>query len=228
MENSIFVNMAIRATNISKTIGQVNILKDVSIEITPGEVVAICGPSGAGKTTLLQILGTLDQQDTGKVELLNTDTKSLSDKKLSSFRNQHIGFVFQYHRLLPEFTGLENILLPTWINKEKKWAKKEEAEKLTDFLGIAHCLNKKPHEMSGGECQRVAIARALINKPSIIMADEPSGSLDTENALQLHELFLSLRKEFNLTFLIVTHNKQLAEMSDRIIQMQNGQVIKGS
>ena len=225
MENSIFVNMAIQAINISKSIGQVDILKEVSLEINAGEVVAICGPSGAGKTTLLQILGTLDQQDLGEVKLLDTNTNQLTDKKLSEFRNQHIGFVFQYHRLLPEFTALENILLPTWINKQKKWAKKQEAEKLAEFLGIAHCLEKKPNEMSGGECQRVAIARALINKPSIIMADEPSGSLDTENALQLHELFLSLRKEFNLTFLIVTHNKQLAEMSDRIIQMQNGQVI---
>ncbi|MGZ3863216.1 MAG: ABC transporter ATP-binding protein [Bacteroidia bacterium] len=215
----------IRAENLNKHYGNLHVLKNISLEIKPAEVVAIVGASGAGKTTLLQLLGTLDLPDEGKIFIDGTDVSSLSSKKLSAFRNKHIGFVFQFHHLLPEFTALENICLPAFIAGTSKKAAEERAMKLLELLGVSQRADHKPNELSGGEQQRVAVARALINSPSIILADEPSGNLDSNNAQELHKLFFDLRKELNQTFIIVTHNNELANMSDRKLLMQDGKIM---
>ena len=216
---------AIHLSSVNKKFGPVEVLHQISLEVQYGEVVAICGPSGAGKTTLLQIMGTLESPDSGEVEVLGTAVHTLSDRKLARFRNTHLGFVFQFHRLLPEFTALENVTLPAWIAEGRTSPQNNRAMELLDHLGVAHCADKKPGQMSGGENQRVAVARALMNRPSIILADEPSGSLDTDNAEHLHDLFVQLRDELKLTFVIVTHNRELARRSDRIIAMEDGGLV---
>lgn len=214
--------------NIYKSYENVDVLKGVNLEIQKGEIVAIVGPSGAGKTTLLQILGTLDSPNTkNDYELLinNVSPKDLSDKRISEFRSKNIGFIFQFHQLLPEFTALENICIPAYINKISKKEANKKAEELLDFLNLSHRKNHKPNQLSGGEQQRVAIARALINNPSVILADEPSGNLDTESAKNLHELFFTLRDKFGQTFVLVTHNEDLANMADRKLTMIDGKII---
>ncbi len=213
------------ATNIQKKYGQLHVLKGVDINISKGEIVSIVGSSGAGKSTLLHILGTLDNADAGQIILNNERVDKLSGKKLAAFRNRQIGFVFQFHHLLPEFTALENVCIPGWIAGGKKAAVQARAEELLKTLGLANRLENKPQQLSGGEQQRVAVARALINNPSIVMADEPTGNLDSTNAKELHELFIDLRKQFKQTFLIVTHNEELAKMSDRIVHMKDGKII---
>ena len=213
------------ATNIQKKYGQLQVLKGVDINISKGEIVSIVGSSGAGKSTLLHILGTLDNADAGQIILNNERVDKLSGKKLAAFRNRQIGFVFQFHHLLPEFTALENVCIPGWIAGGKKAAVEARAEQLLKTLGLINRLENKPQQLSGGEQQRVAVARALINNPSIVMADEPTGNLDSTNAKELHELFIDLRKQFNQTFLIVTHNEELAKMSDRIVHMKDGKII---
>lgn len=215
----------VTAKHISKSYGDLTVLKDVSLDIQKGEVVSIVGPSGAGKTTLLQILGTLDTPDVTENTFLKINEESLhrlSPKELSQFRNKHIGFIFQFHQLLPEFTALENVCIPAYIAKKSKAEAEERAKELLDFLGLSHRYHHKPNELSGGEQQRVAVARALINKPSLILADEPSGNLDTESAENLHELFFKLRDEFGQTLVIVTHNEELANMADRKLTMVDG------
>jgi lipoprotein-releasing system ATP-binding protein len=214
--------------NIHKYYGDVQVLKGLNLHIKKGEIVAIVGPSGAGKTTLLQILGTLDKPlKEEKFELLinNISLKSLSDKNLSEFRNNHIGFIFQFHQLLPEFTALENVCIPAYIGKKNKKETEIRAKELLEFLGLSHRINHKPNELSGGEQQRVAVARALINNPAVILADEPSGNLDSESAKNLHELFFKLRDEFGQTFVLVTHNEELANMTDRKLTMKDGKII---
>jgi len=211
--------------NIHKRFGPVQVLKGVDINVQKAEVVSIAGPSGSGKSTLLHILGTLDRPDTGTVSMNNTELIALSPKKLAAFRNKHIGFVFQFHHLLPEFTAVENVCIPGWLAGRKKNEVKEEAMKLLQLLGLSHRVENKPNQLSGGEQQRVAVARALINRPDIIMADEPTGNLDSANAKELHQLFFDLRKQFNQTFLIVTHNEELAQLSDRILHMKDGKII---
>ncbi|WP_445756502.1 ABC transporter ATP-binding protein [Polaribacter sp.] len=216
------------AENIHKYYGDVEVLKGVNLHIKKGEIVAIVGPSGAGKTTLLQILGTLDQpkkQTEFKLTVNQTSLKNLSDKQLSEFRNKHIGFIFQFHQLLPEFTALENVCIPAFIAKKSKKEAENEAKKILDFLGLSHRLQHKPNELSGGEQQRVAVARALINNPNVILADEPSGNLDSESAKNLHELFFKLRDEFGQTFVLVTHNEELASMADRKLIMIDGKIL---
>jgi len=215
----------ITGKNIHKRYGTVEVLKGVDVEINKGEVVAIVGPSGSGKSTLLHILGTLDVADTGAVEMNNTQISSLSGKKLAAFRNKHIGFVFQFHHLLPEFSALENVCIPGWLAGRNKAEVKKEAERLLTMLGLSLRTENKPNQLSGGEQQRVAVARALINKPDIIFADEPTGNLDSANAKELHQLFFDLRREFNQTFLIVTHNEELARLSDRVLYMKDGKII---
>ncbi|MGK2863525.1 MAG: ABC transporter ATP-binding protein [Chitinophagaceae bacterium] len=215
----------ISGKNIHKKYGVVEVLKGVDIEIQKGEVASIVGPSGSGKSTLLHILGTLDKQDKGTVSMNNVPIDSLNEKKLSAFRNKHIGFVFQFHHLLPEFTALENVCIPGWLAGRKKSEVKAEAVKLLTMIGLSERMENKPNELSGGEQQRVAVARALINKPDIIMADEPTGNLDSVNAKELHQLFFDLRKQFNQTFLIVTHNEELAQLSDRILHMKDGKIV---
>jgi len=215
----------IKAENINKHYGSLHVLKNISLEIKQAEVVAIVGASGAGKTTLLQLLGTLDKPDDGKIFIDNIDVAALSNKKLSAFRNKHIGFVFQFHHLLPEFTAIENICLPAFIAGVAKKEATDRANKLLGLLGVSQRAEHKPSELSGGEQQRVAVARALINSPSVILADEPSGNLDSNNAHELHKLFFDLRKELNQTFVIVTHNNDLANMSDRKLMMQDGRII---
>lgn len=216
------------AKNIHKFYGDLEVLKGVGLTIKKGEIVAIVGPSGAGKTTLLHILGTLDAASTNKetsVHISNQNIIELKDKELSNFRNKHIGFIFQFHQLLPEFTALENVCIPAFIaNKTKKEAELK-AKELLEFLGLGHRLNHRPNELSGGEQQRVAVARALINNPDVIFADEPSGNLDTTSAKNLHELFFTLRDKFNQTFVIVTHNQELAAMADRKLEMLDGKII---
>ncbi|WP_456376217.1 ABC transporter ATP-binding protein [Lutibacter sp.] len=218
----------IEAKNIHKFYGSLEVLKGVSLTIKKGEIVAIVGPSGAGKTTLLQILGTLDKpadNSNAKLTINNNNLLELKDKSLSKFRNQHIGFIFQFHQLLPEFTALENVCIPAFIaNKSKKEAE-TKAKELLEFLGLSNRINHKPNELSGGEQQRVAVARALINNPDVIFADEPSGNLDTASAKNLHELFFTLRDTFNQTFIIVTHNQKLANMADRKLEMKDGKII---
>lgn len=215
----------ITGKNIHKRYGTVEVLKGVDVEINKGEVVAIVGPSGSGKSTLLHILGTLDEADKGSIEMNNVQINSLSGKKLAAFRNKHIGFVFQFHHLLPEFSALENVCIPGWLAGRNKGEVKKEAERLLGMLGLSQRMENKPNQLSGGEQQRVAVARALINKPDIIFADEPTGNLDSANAKELHQLFFDLRKEFNQTFLIVTHNEELARLSDRVLYMKDGRIV---
>lgn len=212
----------IKAENIVKSYGNLKVLKGVSVVISAGEIVSVTGASGAGKSTLLHILSTLDRADSGEVIVDGINTKNLNDKKLAEFRNQKIGFVFQFHHLLPEFNALENICIPAFIaGKSKKEAEKRALE-LMEFLNLESRITHKPSELSGGEQQRVAVARALINQPSVLMADEPSGNLDSENSAQLHRLFFELRDKFNQTIVIVTHNEELAGMSDRRLYMRDG------
>jgi lipoprotein-releasing system ATP-binding protein len=213
------------ARNIRKKYGQLEVLKGVDIDISKGEIVSIVGSSGAGKSTLLHILGTLDKADGGSIIINGQRVDQLAGKKLAAFRNKEIGFVFQFHHLLPEFTALENVCIPGWIAGGKKKEIEARAEGLLQTLGLQNRMENKPQQLSGGEQQRVAVARALINNPSIVMADEPTGNLDSANAKELHELFIDLRKQFNQTFLIVTHNEELAKMSDRIVQMKDGRII---
>ena len=210
------------ANNIHKKYGQLHVLKGVSLSVHPKESVSIVGSSGAGKSTLLHILGTLDEADSGEIFLNNQPLHLLKGRKLAAFRNKHIGFVFQFHHLLPEFTALENVCIPGWIAGRKKKDVEAEATGLLEILGLADRLENKPQALSGGEQQRVAVARALINKPSVVFADEPTGNLDSHNARELHDLFVRLRNEFNQTFLIVTHNEELASMSDRVLHMKDG------
>jgi lipoprotein-releasing system ATP-binding protein len=215
----------IEAKNIHKYYDQLHVLKGVDLHIAKGEIVSIVGASGAGKTTLLQILGTLDQPSSSKEsELLinGEDVLKMNDKNLSRFRNLHLGFIFQFHQLLPEFTALENVCIPAFIAGKEKATTEIEAKKLLDYLGLSHRIDHKPNELSGGEQQRVAVARALINKPAVIFADEPSGNLDTASAENLHKLFFQLRAEFGQTFVIVTHNEELANMADRKLVMVDG------
>ncbi|MFC0772214.1 ABC transporter ATP-binding protein [Terrimonas alba] len=215
----------ISGKNIHKKFDTVEVLKGVDMDIQKGEVVSIVGPSGSGKSTLLHILGTLDKADSGTVTMNNVPISSLNGKKLAAFRNKHIGFVFQFHHLLPEFTALENVCIPGWLAGRKKSEVKEEAVNLLTMLGLAHRMENKPNQLSGGEQQRVAVARALINKPDIVMADEPTGNLDSVNAKELHHLFFDLRNKFNQTFLIVTHNEELAQLSDRVLHMKDGKIV---
>jgi lipoprotein-releasing system ATP-binding protein len=220
----------IQAKNIHKYYGDLQVLKGVDIQIEKGEVVSIVGASGAGKTTLLQILGTLDKpylKTDFELSINNTSIGSLNDKALAKFRNEHIGFIFQFHQLLPEFTALENVCLPAFIKGVKKADAEKHAKELLDFLGLSRRYNHKPSELSGGEQQRVAVARALINNPDLIFADEPSGNLDSESAENLHDLFFKLRDEFGQTFVIVTHNEELADMADRKLTMVDGKIING-
>ncbi len=215
----------IRTANITKWYEQLQVLKGISIEIGRGEVATIVGPSGAGKTTLLQIIGTLGKPDSGSLFIEDVDVLALRGKALAEFRNRHIGFVFQFHHLLPEFTAVENVCIPAFIAKEGRAETEKKAKELLDFLGLAKRLEHKPSQLSGGEQQRVAIARALINNPSVILADEPSGNLDSQNKAELHKLFFTLRDELNQTIVIVTHDKDLAAMSDRTLTMQDGRLM---
>ena len=214
----------IKAEEIKKSFGNLQVLKGITLEITAGEVVSIVGASGAGKTTLLQILGTLSKQDHGSVTINGIRTDQLVNNQLARFRNQHIGFVFQFHQLLPEFNALENVCIPGFIANKPRNETEKRAEELLDFLGLSDRLDHKPAELSGGEQQRVAVARALINDPEVILADEPSGNLDTENKQELHKLFITLRDQFQKTLVIVTHDRELAGMADRIITMKDGRV----
>ena len=215
----------IKATNIHKSYATLEVLKGVSIVINKGEVISIVGPSGAGKTTLLHILGTLDRASSGTLEINNTLISSLSDKKLADFRNKNIGFVFQFHHLLPEFTALENVCIPAFIAGVSKSEAEKKATELLTFLGLIDRIQHKPNELSGGEQQRVAVARSLINNPAVILADEPSGNLDTATAKELHQLFFTLREKYNQTFVIVTHNEELANMADRKLVMRDGNIV---
>lgn len=218
----------IKAKNIYKSFGNVKVLKGVNLHIKKGEIVAIVGPSGAGKTTLLQILGTLDRPEKNtnfELALNNTSLNGISDKEISKFRNQHIGFIFQFHQLLPEFTALENVCIPAFIAKKDKKETEEKAKEILNFLGLEDRYHHKPNQLSGGEQQRVAVARALINSPSVILADEPSGNLDSASAKNLHELFFELRDKFGQTFVLVTHNEELADMADRKLTMKDGVIV---
>jgi len=218
----------IKTIGITKSYGELKVLKGIDIEIREKEVVSIVGASGAGKTTLLQIIGTLDKPDTGTIMFNGTDTGKLRGKAIAAFRNSHIGFVFQFHQLLPEFTALENVCIPAYIAGKSKAEAEARAAELLGFLNLSDRLEHKPSELSGGEQQRVAVARALINNPSVILADEPSGNLDSENKNELHKLFFRLRDSFGQTIVIVTHDRQLAGMSDRILQIKDGLIINGS
>lgn len=212
----------IELQNITKSFGSLQVLKGISLQISKGEVVSIVGPSGAGKTTLLQIIGTLDRPDGGRVVIDGTDISKLSKKQLADFRNRHLGFVFQFHQLLPEFTAIENIMIPAYIAGMSRSDAKKRANELLDFMGLTDRAGHKPNELSGGEKQRVAVARALINNPAVILADEPSGSLDSKNKEELHQLFFDLRDKFGQTFIIVTHDENLASITDRTISMKDG------
>jgi len=214
----------IRAEHLSKSYGELKVLKGLNIEISNAEVVSIVGASGAGKSTLLHILGTLDKSDEGSLLIDNVAIEKLSKNEIANFRNEKLGFIFQFHHLLPEFTALENVCIPAYINNVKKKAAETRAEELLNFLGLKGRIHHKPSELSGGEQQRVAVARALMNKPKVIFADEPSGNLDSQNAKELHQLFFDLRDEFGQTFVIVTHNEELANMADRKLTMVDGDI----
>lgn len=213
------------ANEIYKSYGELQVLKGIGLSVAAGEIVSIVGASGAGKTTLLQILGTLDLPSSGSLSFNGREITKMSKSELSKFRNQSIGFIFQFHHLLPEFTALENVCIPAFIGKVPKAQAESRATELLDYLGLGHRINHKPAELSGGEQQRVAVARSLINQPEIIFADEPSGNLDSKNARELHELFFKLRKEFNQAFVIVTHNEELADMADRKLVMSDGNIL---
>ena len=214
--------MVLKAKGLARKYESLDVLRSVDVEIRQGELVSIVGPSGAGKSTLLQILGTLDKPDSGTLEILGQNPFTLDSKGLAAFRNRYIGFVFQFHHLLPEFTALENVCMPGWIAKRPDTEVRKEAKGILDRLGLSARLDHKPSELSGGEQQRTSIARALLNKPAIVLADEPTGNLDSNNARSLHEIFLELRNELNQTFVIVTHNEALAAMSDRVLEMRDG------
>lgn len=216
----------IKAKNIHKSFDALEVLKGVDIEIAKGEIVSIVGSSGAGKTTLLQILGTLDRPDAGDVEVNGVNFSKLSEKELAAFRNKHIGFIFQFHQLLPEFTALENVMIPALIARRDTKSVTARAKELIGYLGLSERMEHKPSELSGGEKQRVAVARALINSPSVILADEPSGSLDSKNRDELHKLLFDVRDKFGLTLVIVTHDKELAALSDRVIEMKDGKMMQ--
>ncbi len=216
----------IQTQGITKSFGNLQVLKGIDLTINKSEVVAIVGPSGAGKTTLLQIIGTLDTPDNGQLFINGTETGKLSEKELASFRNKNIGFVFQFHQLLPEFTALENVMIPAFIAREKASDAERRAKEILDFMKLSDRMTHKPAELSGGEKQRVAVARALINNPSVILADEPSGSLDTKNKEELHSLFFELRDQMHQTFVIVTHDEQLAANTDRVIHIKDGVVLQ--
>lgn len=215
----------IQTQGITKSFGNLQVLKGIDLTINKGEVVAIVGPSGAGKTTLLQIIGTLDTPDNGKLFINETETGKFSEKELAAFRNKNIGFVFQFHQLLPEFTALENVMIPALIAREKASDAEKRAKEILDFMKLSDRMTHKPAELSGGEKQRVAVARALINNPAVILADEPSGSLDTKNKEELHSLFFELRDQMHQTFVIVTHDEQLAANTDRVIHIKDGVVL---
>jgi len=215
----------IQAKNIHKSFGELEVLKGVDLDIMKGEIVSIVGPSGAGKTTLLQILGTLDKPNAGEVLVDNVDFSRLGEKELAAFRNKHIGFIFQFHQLLPEFTALENVMIPALIAGKDQKETIQKAKEILVYLKLTERMEHKPNELSGGEKQRVAVARALINDPSLILADEPSGSLDSKNKEELHKLLFDLRDKFGLTIVIVTHDKELAALSDRVIEMRDGQIL---
>jgi lipoprotein-releasing system ATP-binding protein len=215
----------IKIENVHKNYGTVEVLKGIDLEIGKAEIVSIVGKSGAGKTTLLQIIGTLLNSDSGVITINGTEVSKLKEKALSKFRNQNLGFVFQNHQLLPEFTALENVMIPALIAQQSRKTCEEKAKNILDFLNLGHRLTHKPKELSGGEQQRIAVARALINDPEVILADEPSGNLDTQNKEELHQLFFTLREKFHQTFVIVTHDMALAKMSDRTVTMQDGKII---
>lgn len=215
----------LKAQNLHKSYGKLEILKGVDLHVKQGEVVSIVGASGAGKSTLLHIVGTLDNADQGSLIIDNIDVSKLNAKKISEFRNHKIGFIFQFHHLLPEFTALENVCIPAFIAKQSRKEAEKYANELLELLGLSHRLHHKPTELSGGEQQRVAVARALINKPAILLADEPSGNLDSANAKELHQLFFDLRDRFNQTIVVVTHNEELAGMADRELLMKDGKIV---
>jgi len=215
----------IQTQGITKSFGSLQVLKGIDLSVGKSEIAAVVGPSGAGKTTLLQIIGTLDSADSGTLEINGTAVSRLNDRELSAFRNRNIGFVFQFHQLLPEFTALENVMLPALIGREKPQTAERKAKEILDFLNLSGRMAHKPAELSGGEKQRVAVARALINSPAVILADEPSGSLDTKNKEELHALFFELRDKMRQTFVIVTHDEQLAASADRIIRLKDGRVV---
>ena len=215
----------IKTNNINKTYGNLHVLKDINLAVTPCEIVTLVGASGAGKTTLLQIIGTLDSPDSGQVWINDKLTTEMNDKALCEFRNKEIGFVYQFHHLFSEFTALENVMMPALIGGQSRKDAEEKAKELLDVMHLYERADHKPNQLSGGEQQRVAIARALVNSPSVILADEPSGNLDSKNAMELHEYFFKLRETYKQTFLIVTHNEELSRMSDRKIEMQDGKII---
>jgi len=215
----------IQGESIQKSFGELQVLKGVNIQVNTGEVVSVVGPSGAGKTTLLQILGTLDRADSGLIRIGGIDVSKLKDKEQAEFRNKHLGFVFQFHQLLPEFTALENVMIPALIAGQTKKNAREQALQILEYMKLTDRLQHKPAQLSGGENQRVAVARALVNHPKVILADEPSGSLDTKNKEELHQLFFDLRDKFNQTFVIVTHDTQLAKLTDRVIEMRDGLIL---
>ena len=218
-------HMVLKASNIQKSFGRLPILKGVQLEVARGEIVSIVGKSGAGKSTLLHIIGTLDNADTGEIHINDTDIRRLNNRQLAAFRNRHIGFVFQFHHLLPEFTALENVCMPGYIGNSDAASLEKRARELLDYLGLSQRIQHKPPELSGGEQQRVAVARALINQPDIIFADEPTGNLDSAASQDMHRLIRRLRDELGQTFVIVTHNKELADLSDRCLEMQDGKLI---
>lgn len=215
----------IHLENITKSFGSLQVLRGISLDVEKGEVVSIVGPSGAGKTTLLQIMGTLDMPDSGVVVIDGTAVDRMKERELSAFRNRHIGFVFQFHQLLPEFTALENVMIPALIAGQGKREARDAALEMLDYMGVSERASHKPNELSGGEKQRVAVARALINRPAVVLADEPSGSLDTRNKEELHRLFFDLRDRLGQTFVIVTHDESLAQITDRTIHLQDGAVV---
>lgn len=219
-----FHAVILEATNIHRKYGELEVLKGVSLQVQKGEIVSLVGPSGAGKSTLLHIIGTLDRPDSGTVKIEGKEVFKQNDKALAAFRNKSIGFIFQFHHLLPEFTAIENVCIPAYIHGQSKAKAELRAKELLELLKLSHRFNHKPGELSGGEQQRVAVARALMNNPALIMADEPSGNLDTNNARDLHNLFFELREKLNQTFIIVTHNEELANMADRKVHMKDGQL----